>query len=382
MANSRDEIIVRLGDRSYPIVVCSGATESVGPFARGLCRGRAAFLVCDSNTARPAQSVARSLRGVFDVVQDTVPCGEESKSLANASALYDRLTQMKADRQTLVVAVGGGVVGDLAGFVAATYARGIPLLQVPTSLLAQVDSSVGGKVAVNHHGRDGRITKNMIGAFHQPVGVFIDTDALATLPAVEFRAGLAEVVKYGVIQDAEFFGYIEQHAGEILALDAAVLRHIVARSCRLKADIIEQDERETTERRSVLNFGHTVAHAIESVSREFRHGEAVAMGMVATCRLAQRLGRIDHTLTERLVRLLDRCGLPTALPDGSVEAMVDAMQRDKKSQAGQIRFVLPTRLGEVGLPEPVDVELVRDVLAGGDRIDIDFAQMSPFAPRK
>jgi 3-dehydroquinate synthase len=277
--------------------------------------------------------------------------------------LYENLIAMAADRQTLVVAVGGGVIGDLAGFVAATYARGIPLLQVPTSLLSQVDSSVGGKVGVNFHGADGRITKNMIGAFHQPVGVFIDTETLRSLPPEELRAGLAEVVKYGVILDAEFFEFVESNADAILALDPTATRHVVARCCRLKADVVEADEREMADRRAILNYGHTFAHAIEAVSREYRHGEAVAIGMVAASRLAERLGRVPAETTERQVRLLERFGLATSAPRLDPEELLTAMRHDKKTTAGRSRFVLPTRIGLVELVTDVADADVRAILA-------------------
>ncbi len=228
---------------------------------------------------------------------------------------------------------------------------------VPTSLLAQVDSSVGGKVGINHPR-----AKNIIGAFHQPAGVWIDTKSLETLPPRELRCGLAEVVKYGVILDEEFFGFVEANAEAILALDPAAIRRIVARSCELKADVVSKDEREETGLRAVLNFGHTIGHAIEAVAGyggEFQHGEAVAAGMVAECRLAERLGWIGADLTERLVHLLGRLGLPTAAKGLDVDAMVEAMGRDKKNRGGKVRFVLPRKLGQVELTDVATMEDVR-----------------------
>ena len=290
-----------------------------------------------------------------------LPPGEATKSLESAARLYDQLIAMKADRHTTVVAVGGGVIGDLAGFVAATYARGLPLLMVPTSLLAQVDSSVGGKVGVNHPR-----AKNIIGAFHQPVGVWIDTTSLDSLPVRELRCGLAEVVKYGMILDADFFAMLESRATAILDRDPAALRSIVARSCRLKAEVVAQDEREETGLRAVLNFGHTVAHAIEAVAGydgAVLHGEAVAAGMVIECRLAERLGWIGRDLTDRLIRLLERFGLPTSISGLDPGRLLEAMSRDKKNQGGQIRFVLPRRLGSVELTDAARLEDVRDVLS-------------------
>src|SRR5262249_32463287 len=229
-------------------------------------------------------------------------------TLTTASKLYDRLAEIPADRNTLVVAVGGGVVGDLAGFAAATYNRGLPLLMAPTTLLAMVGSSVGGKTGVNHPKG-----KNLIGAFHQPVGVWIDSLTLATLPEREYRSGLAEVVKYGVILDPDLFRYLEEHLIAVLQREANAVQHIVARCCRLKADIVERDERELTGLRAVLNYGHTFAHAFETVAGygNWLHGEAVAAGMICASRLAERRGLIGGDVTERQRRLLHQLGLPT-----------------------------------------------------------------------
>ncbi len=259
----------------------------------------------------------------------------------------------------MVVPVGGGVIGDLAGFAAATWNRGLPLLMVPTTLLAMVDSSVGGKVGINHPRG-----KNLIGAFHQPIGVWIDTGFLSTLPDREYRSGLAEVVKYGVILDAEFFAYLEQHSAAILARDAQCIRHIVARSCRLKADVVERDEREETGLRAILNYGHTFAHAFETVGGygAWLHGEAVAAGMVCASRLAERRGLVDARVTERQRRLLHTFTLPIAPERWPVDDLLATMHRDKKAVAGRLRFVLPTRIGEVALFDDVPEEDVRLVL--------------------
>jgi 3-dehydroquinate synthase len=266
---------------------------------------------------------------------------------------------MQADRQTLVVPVGGGVLGDLAGFVAATFNRGLPLLMVPTTLLAMVDSSVGGKVGVNHPR-----AKNLIGAFHQPAGVWIDTEHLTTLPDLEYRSGLAEVVKYGVALDADFFAYLEGHTAQLLGRDPETLRFVIARCCRLKADIVEKDERETTGLRSVLNYGHTFAHAFEAVGGygAWRHGEAVAAGMACAARLAVRRGALGADVAERQDRLLRALGLPTAPEDWPIDDLLAAMRRDKKASAGRLRFVLPTRLGEAQLYDDVPEAEVRAAL--------------------
>jgi 3-dehydroquinate synthase len=258
--------------------------------------------------------------------------------------------------------LGGGVVGDLAGFAAATYARGIPLLMIPTSLLAQVDSSVGGKVGVNHPR-----CKNIIGAFHQPVGVWIDTATLDSLPAREVRCGLAEVVKYGMILDAAFFQFLEDHAADVSSREPRAIRHVVAQSCRLKADVVTKDEREETGLRAVLNYGHTIGHAIEAVSGyggDFQHGEAVAVGMVAEARLAERIGWLDPAVTPRLVALLQRFGLPISAPGLDPEALLEAMSRDKKNQKGKTRFVLPRGVGRVELTDLPTEQDIRAVLAG------------------
>ena len=361
------EIQVNLGDRSYPIVVTSGELERIGEFARSRPRGFQALVVCDSNTRKQvAEPVNRSLiASGFQTHVCVLAPGEPTKSLQSAATLYEELIAMASDRQTLVVAVGGGVIGDLAGFVAATYASGIPFLQVPTSLLAQVDSSVGGKVGVNFRGAGGRIAKNMIGAIHQPVGVFIDTETLRSLPPEELRAGLAEVVKYGVIIDEEFFAFLESNADPILALEPVATRDVVAQCCRLKAEVVEADERELTGQRAILNYGHTFAHAIEAVTREFRHGEAVAIGMIAASRLAERLGRVPAEATEQQTRLLRRFSLPTAAIGLEPAALFDAMQHDKKAKGGRLRFVLPTRIGQVELVDDVaeaDVLAILDVM--------------------
>ncbi|MBY0232719.1 MAG: 3-dehydroquinate synthase [Gemmataceae bacterium] len=339
----RRMVRVELGPRSYDIRLVTG--EGPGAAARAASAGSLALVVSDPNCIQHARAVAVSLQDAgFRTESVILTPGEERKSLESASQLYDTLAGMRADRKTLVVPVGGGVIGDLAGFVAATFARGLPLFMVPTTLLAMVDSSVGGKVGINH-----RLGKNLIGAFHQPVGVWIDTATLDTLPEREFRSGLAEVVKYGVILDAAFFSWLEANTGAILRRDPAALRHLIGRCCRLKADVVEKDERETTGLRAVLNYGHTFGHALETVAGygSWLHGEAVAMGMACAARLAKARGLCD--VVERQSRLLEAFGLPTALPPLDADALIAAMRSDKKAEAGRLRFVLPVRLGEVRL---------------------------------
>jgi 3-dehydroquinate synthase len=295
----------------------------------------------------------------FEVQCLTLPAGEAVKSLSSASRLYDVLADSRADRKTLVVPVGGGVIGDLAGFVAATFSRGLPLVMVPTTLLAMVDSSVGGKVGINHPK-----AKNLIGAFHQPIGVWIDTAVLETLPDREYRSGLAEVVKYGVILDADLFAYLERNADAVLAREPESVRHVVARCCRLKADVVERDEREETGLRAILNYGHTFAHAFETVAGygAWLHGEAVAAGMACAARLAVHRGLIPSDLAERQDYLLARFGLPTRPEPWPIEELLSVMRSDKKNVAGRIRLVLPRRLGEVALFDDVGEAAVRQTL--------------------
>jgi 3-dehydroquinate synthase len=367
----RDTVPVALGSRSYEIVIATGRLDT---WAQSLDAWRKqrwgesgagkALVVSDLHVAKPhAETVLKSLGTAgWQTGRIDLEPGEQAKALAVVSRLYDALVALKADRRSVVVAVGGGVVGDTAGFAAATYARGIPLIQIPTTLLAQVDSSVGGKVGINHPQG-----KNLIGAFHQPLGVFIDTATLETLPDRDYRSGLAEVVKYGVILDGAFFDYLEVHVEGLNRREPDVLRRVIARSCQLKANVVEKDEYETTGLRALLNYGHTFAHAYEALIGygELQHGEAVAIGMIHASRLAERLGRIDRSLTERQIELLGALHLPTGMPAKcrlEVDAVLERMQLDKKTLGGTIRFVLPTRIGHVELVETVPAADVRAVL--------------------
>jgi 3-dehydroquinate synthase len=352
---------VNLGPRSYDIIITTGDLAGVGPFARARSPGKLALVVTDTDVRPHAQTVAAALSAAgFRASLVALPPGEATKSLATTAQLYDELAELQADRKTLVVAVGGGVIGDVAGFAAATFNRGLALLQVPTTLLAMVDSSVGGKVGVNHPR-----AKNLIGAFHQPIGVWIDTATLETMPERAFRSGLAEVVKYGVILDADFFAYLEANAEAIARREPAAIRHIVARSCRLKADVVERDEREETGLRAVLNYGHTFAHAFETAAGYgggWLHGEAVAAGMICASRLAERRGLVGPDVTARQRVLLHKFGLPTAPEPWPIDALLATMRSDKKALAGQLRFILPRRLGEVTLVDDVPEADVRKVL--------------------
>lgn len=351
-------MLVALGERGYTIEIGTGNLNRTASFLLECRRAKHAVIITDEHVEEPhaAEVVASLVEEKFDVDLVVIESGELSKSVETAQELWQKLLDLGVDRHAVVIAVGGGVIGDLAGFVAATYARGIPLLQVPTTLLAQVDSSVGGKVGVNLPG-----AKNMVGAFWQPLGVLVDTDVLATLPDREYRSGLAEVVKYGVILDAGFFEFLESHVEPLNRRDAATLRRVVARCCQLKAWVVSQDEREETGLRSVLNYGHTFAHALEALSgyRGLLHGEAVAIGMMCAARLAERLGRIEPSLTARQRRLLTALRLPTDVPDElDAGALVRAMSRDKKAEHGRLRFVLPSRLGHVELVGDVPEEAV------------------------
>jgi 3-dehydroquinate synthase len=361
-------VLVQLGPRTYEVKVVTGQTAQFGAFVKEALERtwagsscRRALVVTDSHLADlGVPSAYEAALAAAGISPETVimPPGERSKSLECAGQLYDFLVSRSADRHVLVVALGGGVIGDLAGFVAATYARGVPLVMAPTTLLAQVDSAIGGKVGINHP-----LAKNIIGAFHQPAGVWIDTNTLASLPERELRCGLAEVVKYGVILDQDFFAELEQGVDLILARQPQVIRQIVRRSCQLKAAVVASDEREETGRRAILNFGHTVAHAIEAVAGyggAFEHGEAVAVGMVAESRLAVRLGWIGQELVERLARLLARFGLPTHAPGLDPRRLLEAMNCDKKTDRGKLRFVLPRSIGKVEL---TDLAREQDVMA-------------------
>lgn len=354
---------VSLAERSYDIEIGRGVLASAGSFIAARVQSRHAVVIADTNVVAPhAQQVLQSLAAAgFRADLVTVPAGETSKCVPELSRLWDELLKLRADRKTVIIAVGGGVTGDLAGFAAATFARGLPFIQIPTTLLAQVDSSVGGKVGINLPQ-----AKNMVGAFWQPAGVLIDNDVLSTLPDREYRSGLAEVVKYGMILDADFFAYLEQHVAELNRGERGAMQHIVARSCELKAQVVQHDEREETGQRAVLNYGHTFCHAIETVTGygSYLHGEAVAIGMVCAARLAVQLGRIDVQVAERQQTLLAALGLPVSAAGLNHSALLAAMQRDKKVEHGELRFVLPTRLGHVELVGNIESSRVLAALSG------------------
>ncbi len=364
---------VYLGPRSYDVFIVTDylplIAAGIEPWFEdrpGMKPGqRKALVVTDQNVEQPhGEAVRQSLAdGGWQCELFVMEPGELSKSLPVVSEIYDKLVEMKAGRQTVVFAVGGGVVGDAAGFAAATYARGIPFVQIPTTLLAHVDSSVGGKVGINHPQ-----AKNLIGAFHQPMGVVIDTATLTTLPERDYKAGLAEVIKYGVILDDEFFEYLEQNVAGLNQRSPEVMQTIISRSCRLKADVVEQDEYEHTGLRAILNYGHTFGHAFEALCQygELLHGEAVAIGMISASRLAERLKMMDPSVTQKQLALMEAVNLPTKLPAGlnfSADEILNRMRLDKKSVGGKLRFVLPTQIGEVKVVANVNENDVRAVLS-------------------
>jgi 3-dehydroquinate synthase len=354
------EISVNLGPRSYPILVGAGLLATVGPLLAKRDVGRKAVLVSDPAIARlHAEPVVRSLRATgFDVEQVSVPEGEQAKRLDVASALWDRLLDAGCDRTSTVVALGGGAVGDLAGFVAATYMRGMNFVQVPTTLLAQVDASIGGKTAIDHPRG-----KNLIGAFHQPRLVIVDPVALTTLSEREFRSGLAEVIKHGIVLDADYFRDLENSLPALLGRDLPTLERVVAGSCRLKARVVERDEREA-ELRWVLNYGHTIGHALEATTgfRRWAHGEAVSLGIAAEARLAERLSIASEATTERQLRLLSAVGLPVKGLKVDAAAVVDALTRDKKSRDGRVPFVFAPEIGSFRIVPDVPSDAVLQVL--------------------
>jgi 3-dehydroquinate synthase len=352
---------VNLGPRSYDIEIGAGNLARVAQFLDAGQDDAHAVIITDANVddlyAEPVANALAEQGCEVDVL--IVDAGEQSKSIEVAVELWERMLDEGTDRKSAVVAVGGGVVGDLAGFVAATFARGLPFVQLPTTLLAQVDSSVGGKVGVNLPG-----AKNMVGSFWQPRGVVIDVNVLQSLPEREFNAGMAEVVKYGVIQDAEFFAYLERHIDAINSRDVSVLSHIVERCCRLKADVVEQDEREETGVRAILNYGHTFCHAFEAATgyEQLLHGEGVAIGMLCASRLAERLGRVDAAFTKRQQDLLESFALPTLVPEVPHDELIELMYHDKKTERGKLRFVLPSRLGHVEVVRGVATDDIRAAL--------------------
>lgn len=353
------EVWVELGEQRYPIQIGAGLLGQLGTLVRSrLPKARRVLLVTDANVAPLYGEEARAALEQAGIATSrvTVPAGEASKSLSQAFSLYSSCVRAELDRTSAIVALGGGVVGDLAGFVAATYLRGIAFVQVPTTLLAQVDSSIGGKTGV-----DLPQGKNLVGAFHQPALVVVDVSTLKTLPRRELVAGLAEVVKYGVIRDEEFLKFVEVQVGNLLALEPAALERVVEVSCRIKAEVVAADPTEKG-LRAILNFGHTVGHALEAAyGYRWLHGECVAVGMVAAAEIAEHSGIArEGRLALRLRRLLERLDLPTRLPEGlDPKDLEPYLRRDKKAREGVIHWVMPVRAGEVIVTPNVAPDAIR-----------------------
>ncbi len=356
--SGRTQVAIDLGERSYDILIGGGLLQPES--FSGLPKSSKALIVTNTTvgplyTARLRAAIAPFHKTVIDV---ELPDGEQYKDWPALNQIFTKLLEEAADRKTVLYALGGGVVGDMTGFAAACYMRGVPFVQVPTTLLAQVDSSVGGKTAINHPAG-----KNMIGAFYQPQRVVCDLDTLDTLPQRELLAGLAEVIKYGPIADAEFLTWLEANLDALLARDRAALMHAVKRSCEIKAWVVGQDEKESG-LRAILNYGHTFGHAIEAGMGygAWLHGEAVGCGMVMATDLSARLGLIDTSVAQRITELIRRTGLPVVGPDLGADRYIELMQVDKKAEGGEIRFVVVGPLGQASM-RPAPDALVRDVIA-------------------
>lgn len=344
-------IRIDLDERSYDILVGQDLISSVGGFLSRLVSSRTVVVVTHPSINKLYGDTLRAglEREGFRAITLEAPEGESCKSLQQAEKLYDRLIDSHCGRDTPLIALGGGVIGDLTGFVAATYLRGVPYIQVPTTLLSQVDSSVGGKTAVNHERG-----KNLIGAFYQPRLVTIDLDTLKSLPKDEFRAGLAEIIKYGIIEDADLFAFLETNAEKIIQQDYECLQHIIETSCSIKASVVEKDEKESR-LRMILNFGHTIGHAIEALTSysRFKHGEAVAIGMVYAARFSRNTGQCADDVVQRIQALIQKFGFSIQLPDFSPEQYIESMYLDKKAVDKKIRFITVTEIGSVKIADAV-----------------------------
>ena len=354
-----EKVRVELEERSYDISIGSNTLEGIGE--RLLLFGLSPSIGLISNPtvfSLYGEPVTESIRRAgFDLHTIIIPDGEEYKDILQVQHIYDELLKKKLDRSSALIALGGGVIGDITGFAASTYMRGISYIQIPTTLLAQVDSSVGGKTGVNH-----KLGKNMIGTFWQPRLVWIDVETLKSLPRRELLAGLAEVIKYGVIYDRELFGFLESSREEILSLDNGAIMHIIKRSCEIKADIVSKDEREAG-LRAILNYGHTIGHAAETVTgyTRYLHGEGVAIGMYLEARLSQMLGLTDQDQVMRIKALLDSYGLPSEMPDDiDTNNILLSMQLDKKTVAGKLKFVLPETIGKVRIEKGISEQVIRE----------------------
>ena len=351
---------IDLGERSYDILIGRGLRKRAGELLKATFDpSRVVVITHPSINSLYGEEVTKNFVAQgweTDIIE--VPEGESSKNLSQAEKLYDHLLELNCDRKSVLVALGGGVIGDLVGFVAATYQRGIPFIQMPTTLLSQVDSSVGGKTAVNHPKG-----KNMIGAFYQPRLVIADLETLRTLPQKEYRAGLAEIVKYGVIADAKLFEFLETHYKKILNLDFECLSHIIETSCSIKARVVEKDERES-HYRMILNFGHTLGHAFEALTQysRFIHGEAVAIGMVCAAELSHSMGKCSKEVPNRLKTLLNNLGLPVEMPELDSTAVIESLYHDKKTMDHKIKFILVKDIGSIEIVDHMPEAEIQKIL--------------------
>jgi 3-dehydroquinate synthase len=353
------KIDVRTGQSSYSIYIGAGILAQTGEKLKTLGLKDKAVVITNPTVNKLYGAIVRQSldEAGFKTTVMVVPDGEEYKTLESAGKLYEQLAEWGAERSTAILALGGGVIGDLAGFVAATYMRGVPLVQLPTTLLAQCDSSIGGKTAVDY-----KQLKNEIGTFYPPKMTISDITTLQSLPEKKFTGGMAEVIKHAVIKDEQFFSYLDGNLDRIKSLDNNVLEAVVAKSAQIKVEFVEKDEKDIGIR-NILNFGHTVGHAVESVSHfQVSHGQGVSIGMTAAARIAVRMELMDKESAARLEKLLQKAGLPTKLPQMEVKHVMQAMRYDKKVQGGKIRFVLPRAIGQVFITDDVSPAVVEKVL--------------------
>ncbi len=351
---------VDLGEKSYDIIIGHDLKTQISDFVKKQNFSKNALIITDTNIAPLYADKVKSILETadLDVEIAVIPAGEQSKSLTVAEELYTKAIEHGLDRKSPIFALGGGVVGDLGGFIAATFMRGVPFIQMPTSLLAQVDSSVGGKVAVNH-----RLGKNLIGAFYQPKAVFMDLDMMKTLPKREIYTGLGEVVKYGYIYDKDFYQFLLDNKDGILNLEPKAITHIIARSCEIKADVVSQDEKESG-LRAILNFGHTLGHAIEKETayKVYNHGEAVAIGMVGAAKISAKLGLIDENIVSGMKQLLFALNLPQKAENCNVENIYADIFHDKKTINGKVNWVLLEDIGKVRITKDVPADVVKEAI--------------------
>jgi 3-dehydroquinate synthase len=353
---------VDLGNRSYDIMISSNWLDDLGKTVKPLIPDEKVLLITDEKVGSLYADKALASLQNADINAEvlTLPEGEENKNIKTVEKIYNFLAEYNYTRKSSLVALGGGVIGDITGFAAATYMRGINYIQVPTSLLAMVDSSVGGKTGVNHP-----LGKNLIGAFYQPQIVFIDTSLLETLAPEEFQAGLGEVIKYGVIRDLDFFEFLEDEISNLLNGNSKYIDQIVKGCCEIKADVVSEDEKESGVR-AILNFGHTVGHALEAITNysKYRHGEAVSIGMIAAARIAMEMDMISDMQVQRLWQVITKAHLPYQIGDIDPADIEEKMKKDKKVILGKVRFVLPTGIGEVIIRNDIPEKLVLEVLEG------------------